>query len=178
MEEDYAADETLTVLEECCMEEEKMYIGILTDTLRKEEQLLSEVLELTREQSEIADGSVFDETMLEDTMSRKDDLILRLNELDEGFVSVYERVRRQVLESGTQYKEILRELQALVKQCTDLSVEIKVQEERNRNKFAAKFAEKHREYGTQRTAASVVTRYNQTMRGGQMADSYFFNKKK
>lgn len=178
MEEDYAADETLTVLEECCMEEEKMYIGILTDTLRKEEQLLTELLELTREQSRIADGSVFDEAMLEDTMTRKDDLIGRLNELDEGFVSVYERVRRHVMEYRTEYEDALRQLQELVKQCTDLSVEIKVQEERNRSKFATSFAEKHREYGSQRTAASVATRYNQTMRGGQMADSYFFNKKK
>lgn len=178
MEEDYAADETLMVLEECCMEEEKMYIRILTDTLRKEEQLLTELLELTREQSEIADSPVFDQMMLEDTMTRKDDLIGRLNELDEGFVSVYERVRRQVLEHGTEYKDALRRLQELVKQCTDLSVEIKVQEERNRSKFATRFAEKHREYGSQRTAVSVATRYNQTMRGGQMADSYFFNKKK
>lgn len=165
-------------VEERCMEEERAYIGILKDTLQKETALLQEVLELTREQGVIADSSSFDETMLENTMSRKDILIQKLNELDEGFVSVYERVRRQVLESGTQYKEILRELQALVKQCTDLSVEIKVQEERNRSKFATSFAEKHREYGSQRTAASVATRYNQTMRGGQMADSYFFNKKK
>lgn len=165
-------------LEERRMEEERAYIGILADTLQKEKTLLSEVLELTREQSVIADSSAFDEAMLEDTMSRKDDLILRLNELDEGFVSVYERVRRQVLGFGTQYEEALRELQTLVKQCTDLSVEIKVQEERNRSKFARRFAEKHREYGSQRTAVSVATRYNQTMRGGQIADSYFFNKKK
>lgn len=178
MEEDYAADETLMVLEECCMEEEKAYIGILADTLQKEEKLLSELLELTREQSAIADSSVFDEMMLEDTMSRKDDLIRRLNEMDEGFVYVYDRVRRQVFEHRMEYKDALRQLQDLVKQCTDLSVEIKVQEERNRSKFAARFAEKHREYGSQRTAASVATRYNQTMRGGQMADSYFFNKKK
>lgn len=159
------------------MEDENVYIDILIDTLQREVEALSEVLALTQEQSRLADEPAFNEEMLEDTMSRKDVLIGKLNELDEGFTSVYERVRGQVAQQKERYQASLRKLQALIKRCTDLSVEIKVQEERNRRRFARRFAEKHREYGSQRMAASVATRYNQTMRGGQVADAYFFNKK-
>lgn len=159
------------------MEEERTYLDILAATLQKQLEALSEVHELTLEQRRLAEQPVFDERMLEDTMERKDILIGRLNELDEGFASVYDRARGQVSRQKDQYPEEMARLQELVRQCTDLSVEIKVQEERNRTLFARRFAEKHREYSSQRTAASVATRYYQTMRGGQSAEAYFFNKK-
>lgn len=160
------------------MEDRSGYVQILVNTLQRQAEALQEVLKLTREQGQIADAPDFDERMLEDTLNRKEILIARLNELDEGFVSVYDRVRREVRENPEKYQNPLRDIQRLIKECTDLSVEIKVLEERNRNKLAQCFTEKHKEYGSQQTAASVASRYHQTMHNTRVVDSYFFNKKK
>ena len=154
------------------------YIQILVSTLQKQVEALQEILQLTKEQRKIAENPCFDESMLEKTLNKKEVLIVKLNELDDGFVSVYGRVRKEVNEHKELYRAELQQLQNLIKECTDLGVEIKVLEERNREKLAQCFAGKHKEYGSQRTAATVASRYHKTMHNTQMADSYFFNKKK
>lgn len=160
------------------MEDNSNYVQVLVSTLHKQVGVLKEILELTKEQHQIADLPDFDEIMLEETLNKKDVLIARLNELDDGFASVYGRVRKEVNEHKEIYREELLQLQSLIKECTDLGVEIKVLEERNREKLAQCFAGKQKEYGAQRTAANVASRYHQTMRNVRMADSYSFNKKK
>lgn len=159
------------------MEDNRSYVQVLVNTLRKQSDILKEILELTKEQRRIAESSHFDELMLEETLNKKEVLIVRLNELDDGFTSIYGRVRKEVKEHKEFYKEELQQLQSLIKECTDLGVEIKVLEERNRDKLARCFHGRHKEYGAQRTAATVASRYHQTMHNTQTADSYFFNKK-
>ena len=154
------------------------YVQILVDTLQKQTGVLKEILELTKEQRMIAEGSCFDEVALEDTLNKKEILIARLNELDDGFASVYSRVHREVNEHKKLYKEELHQLQSLIKECTDLGIEIKVLEERNRDKLSKCFAGKQKEYGAQRTAAEVASRYHQTMYNRQTVDSHLFSKKK
>jgi cell shape-determining protein MreC len=154
------------------------YVQILINTLQKQVDVLGEVLQLTREQSRIADSEEFDEVMLEKTLNQKEVLISRLNELDDGFVSVYGRVRQEIRDHQQTYTQELRQLRSLIQECTDLGVEIKVLEERNREKMAKCFSGKQKEYGAQRTAASVASRYHQTMRNAQAMESYFFNQKK
>lgn len=153
------------------------YVQVLVDTLRKQIDVLKEIVQLTKEQQRIADSQEFDEVMLEQTLNRKEILIARLNELDDGFASVYGRVRKEVNKHKELYKKELQLLQSLIKECTDLGVEIKVLEARNREKLAQCFAGKQKEYGTQRTAATVASRYYQTMKSAQMRAPYSFNKK-
>lgn len=160
------------------MNDNHNYVQVLVDTLQKQAEVLKEILELTKEQQRIADNPDFDEVMLEETLHKKEVLIAKLNELDDGFASVYGRVHREVKEHKELYEGELQQLQELIKECTDLGVEIKVLEERNRDKLSRCFSEKHREYGAQRTAANVASRYHQTMRNVQMTDSSVFNKKK
>ena len=162
----------------CNMGDNHNYIQILVSTLQKQVDVLKEILELTKEQRKIAEATCFDESMLERTLNRKEVLIVKLNELDNGFVSVYGRVRKEVKEHKELYKTELQQLQKLITECTDLGVEIKVLEERNRERLTQCFSGKHKEYGAQRTAANVASRYHQTMHNTKMADSYFFNKKK
>lgn len=160
------------------MGDNNSYIQILVDTLQKQLGALKEILELTKEQRSIADNSDFDEVMLEETLNKKEVLIAKLNELDDGFASVYGRVRKEVKEHEELYKEELQQLQRLIKECTDLGVEIKVLEERNRDKLAQCFSGRYKEYGNQRIASTVASRYYQTMQNARLTDSHIFNKKK
>lgn len=159
------------------MSDSRNFIQILIDTLQKQVEVLKEILEITQEQSVIAQDSEFDEIMLEKSLNKKEVLIARLNELDDGFTSVYGRVRNEVKDRQELYKDELRQMQELIKECTDLGVNIRVLEERNREKLTQCFASKHKQYGSKQTAASVASRYNQTMNNMKMLNSSFFNQK-
>lgn len=159
------------------MEDSHSYVQVLIRTLQKQTEILKDVLAITKEQSVIAESEDFDELMLEETLNKKEVLIAKLNELDDGFTAVYGRVRSEVTDKQEQYKEELLQMQSLIKECTDLGVEIKVLEERNREKLVKCFSNKRKQYGSQMTAASVASHYHQTMNNSKIMDSYFMDEK-
>lgn len=139
------------------------YIHLLLQTLEKQEATLQEVLQVTKEQSSIADAPEFQEQLLEKSLNQKEVLIAKLNELDDGFAAVYGRVRGIIREHPTMYRDELEQMQTYIKRCTDIGVEIKVLEERNKDKLAQCFAQKHKQYGVRQTAATVASKYHRTM---------------
>lgn len=153
--------------------EKNSYVRMLLQTLEKQEVTLQEVLEITKEQSAIANGQEFDEDAFGDTLNRKEVLIARLNTLDDGFASVYGRVRSVILEQKGAYKDEILKMQEYIKKCTNLGTEIKVLEERNRDKLMQCFSEKQKQYGSQLNAATVASKYHQTMRFGQDLSSRY-----
>ena len=154
------------------------YLQILVATLQKQVDVLQQILLVTQEQSRIADLDDFDEELLGKTLNQKEILIAKLNELDDGFTAVYARVRNEISTNVNNYSEQIGTLQKLIKQCTDLGVEIKVLEERNRDKLAQCFAGKQKVYAAKRNAASVTSRYFQTMNNQRAMDAFRFNQKK
>ncbi len=161
------------------MGEEQRYVDILVDVLDKQIKTLREVLEITKHQGMIATALEFDDEEFDETLSRKDACIMRLNELDNGFVSVYERVRRQVQAEPDKYKSKVKKMQELIRTCTDLGNEIQTLENRNREKLAKCFAGKKKEYNAKQAAAMVAGKYNTTMKNvGIMNEGYRFNQDK
>ena len=160
------------------MAEHENYVQVLVKTLQKQVEALTSILEITKEQSQIADAPDFDEIMLEDTLNRKQILIAKLNELDDGFTSVYGRVRKEIQDKPDNYKEDIQKMQSLIRECTDLGVEIKVLEARNRDKLVQCFSNKQQQYGSQKTAATVASHYSQTMNNTKVVDSFFLDRKK
>ena len=159
--------------------DEKKYIDMLESILNKQITVLEETLVITKEQSRIAETSVFDEEQFDETLSKKDVLIIRLNELDNGFASVYGRVRKSVQESPEIYRSRIIRLQELIRRCTDLGMEIQTLETRNRDKLAKCFAGKKKEYSAKQVAANVANKYNATMKNvNLMGEGYRFNQDK
>lgn len=153
--------------------ENQKYIDLLIQTLQKQEKTLQEVLEITKQQNEIANSDDFDELQLEPSLNQKDILIARLNELDDGFASVYGRVRNAIGGNQDAYKKELDLMQQLIRSCTDLGNEIKVMEERNKEKLTKRFAQKHKQYSAKQTAATVASKYHRTMHSKMGSGSSF-----
>lgn len=161
------------------MGEEQQYIEILTDILKKQESTLCEILNITREQSRIVNETVFDENAFDDTLTRKDVCIMRLNELDDGFVATYDRVRKLVQSSPEMYRDKIKKMQNLIRSCTDLGNEIQTLENRNKNKVEKCFAVRKKEYNAKQAAATVANKYNTTMKNVNiMGEGYRFNQDK
>lgn len=161
------------------MGENQQYVVMLVDILNKQLKTLEEILEVTKQQEVIATEIPFDNDKFEDTLSRKDVLIIRLNELDDGFSSVYSKVRRVVNEYPEQYREQVVEMQNVIRRCTDIGTEIKTLEIRNRDKLTKCFAGKKQEYSAKQAAATVANKYSVTMKNvNLMGEGYRFNQDK
>lgn len=73
--------------------ENRTYINILTDTLKKKNDLLDQLIMLSSEQDNIISSEQPDMERLEQTFSEKEVFISQLNQLDDGFEKVYQHVK-------------------------------------------------------------------------------------
>ncbi len=153
------------------------YIAILKDTLEKKQDALKNILQLTKEQEILSKQASYDEPKMERLLNEKEMQIARVNTLDEGFQSVYDRVRIEVKEHPDQYAEDVRQLQDVIRICTDLGNEIMVLEERNRSRFGVLFSNAKSHYSASKTKANVAQHYHKTMNNTKIMDAYFVDKK-
>lgn len=160
------------------MTHEKEYINILMETLKTKEQILSDLLKITREQEQLADINTFSDDKFDATIDAKEKLINRINDLDFGFDATYTKVRPYILENKDAYKQEIAALQVAIRKCTDIGVELQTLEIRNKEKFEQVFSTKKKELRQVKTTQSVASNYYKTMSNTQVVDSYFFNKKK
>ena len=111
------------------------YLQIMIDSLLKKIEILKKVSELNEQQSALLDDKEFDGDKLQSNMESKAAYIDELNSLDEGFQSVFDRVREDVEEYKANYKESIAKLQALIKEATSLSATIQAQDQETKSEL-------------------------------------------
>lgn len=154
------------------------YLRILADTLTQKEHILEQLLSLTKTQSALAEQAELDETAFSNSVNEKEVLIARINQLDDGFTSIYERIRQDVIDQGGLYDTEIRQMQEQIRRCVGIGNEIKVLEERNHAKLTGHFASKKESYKVKASANSAARSYHQAMTGGQYHASAFMDQKK
>ncbi len=160
------------------MNETGMYVGILSDSLKRKKAYLDEIAELTVKQGELAAQDKFDEEAFGETVDKKETLINNINEIDKGFTSVYDRIRENLLQEKDIYKVELKNIQALINSCMDKGNEIEVLEERNRQKLEVIFAGERKNLRQVKNSRSVANRYYKTMANGMVNDAMLYDRKK
>lgn len=154
------------------------YVQILIDTINKKEETLSKILEITQEQEQISKAETYDSDRMEKTLNEKEIQISRLNYLDEGFQTVYDRVSSKIRNHADEYRDSILILQEKIRICTELGNAIRVLEDRNRNRFAQMFSKTKKEYSFSKNKANVAQNYFKTMNNSKVLDAYFVDKKK
>lgn len=160
------------------MEEERNYIRILRESLEKKERILHNLLDMTRQQEEYLAGSEFELDVFEEMLDVKNGMIEELNSVDDGFETVYERIREYLQSHQKELAEPIREMQNRVREITSLSVSLQALEERNRKKLEGVFASKQQEIKKFRQSSQMVNNYYQTMSGAGSYQPSFLDKKK
>ena len=160
------------------MNETGMYVGILSDSLKRKKAYLDEIAELTVKQGELAAQDKFDEEAFGETVDKKETLINNINEIDKGFTSVYDRIRENLLQEKDIYKVELKNIQALINSCMDKGNEIEVLEERNRQKLEVIFAGERKNLRQVKNSRSIANKYYKTMANGMVNDAMLYDRKK
>lgn len=160
------------------MTEAKRYIQIMIDSLGKKSMVLSAIIEQNEEQNRIVSEEFFDAEAFDATVDEKAKLIDELNLLDNGFESVYDRVRTELLENKDMFQSEIKTLQALVGEVTEKSVSIQTEEERNRKLVLSKLSVERKKLRETKVNSKIVNNYYNNMKQINNVDAQFLDKKK
>ena len=104
--------------------ETENYLQIMTSSLEKKKKILQDIVDYNVEQERIVTSGEFDGDKFQKNMENKAECIDMLNVLDEGFQSVYDRVKADVEMYKQSYKADIQRLQQLIKEVSALSATI------------------------------------------------------
>lgn len=157
--------------------ETENYLQIMMDSLKKKKNVLQQIVDYNNEQEAIVTADELDGDKFQKNMEDKSACIDELNMLDEGFQSVYDRVKENIQRYKLNYKNDILILQQLIKEVTSLSATIQAQESRNKLQVDRKFRQLRSETKTAKRSVSMANKYYKNM--SQISyEPQFMDKKK
>ena len=131
------------------------YLQIMIDSLKKKKDILDKIIVLNETQNKILSNTEFEHDAFENNMHEKGECIDELEKLDEGFQSVFDRIKEELSDNKT--------MKTLIKAVTELGAKIEVQEARNKVKVEAMFRRERQEHKEAKRSASMAKSYYQNM---------------
>lgn len=150
------------------MEKMDDYVQIMVESLQKKADLLDRLITKNAAQAACVEGKTFDEIDWDAfnlLVAEKETAIDRINKMDEGFQSLYDRVKEQLNEDKDKYSSQIKEIQRLIGVVTDQGVRIRAEEERNRKMIENILGGKKKTIRQTRNSLKVANSYAQTMQG-------------
>lgn len=158
--------------------EEKSYIPIMIQSLKKKEQILINIIQVNQRQREELENPALDPDDFDATFEKKAALIEQLEVLDNGFQEIYERVRDELNEHREEHREEIAQMQEYIRSLTEKSADIQAQELRNKELMQQKFATVKKQVKEVRKSQKVVNQYYKNMMRTNYIDPQFTDKKK
>lgn len=156
----------------------KDYVIALKESLDKKLKTLEEIRRMSQEQSDILSRDSIDYEAFDALVDDKDICIERIEKLDEGFETVYERVKEELQNNKDQYKELISQIQELIAKITDQSTAIQALETRNKNTLTTVFNKERKQLSEGKRSVNVAMNYYKNMNGLNAASAQFLDKKK
>ena len=160
------------------MDNSKNYITILDDSLNKKIKLLEYILVENKRQQLSVSSEKMDEELFEETMAKKEDYINQINEIDQGFETVYHHVQEELSVNAGQYKDEISELKELISVITQKSMEVQLSEKRNEQLITKKFSDIRKDIHKSKNVSKVATDYYKAMSKTGVVEPQFLDKKK
>lgn len=153
------------------------YLRILEESLDRKAEVLDEIMEYNRAQEQLLRQENVSMDELDANMEQKDALIQKLAGLDEGFESLYERIREQLQENKDVYREQIKRLQGLIAQVTEKSVSVQAQEARNKKLVEDYFMAEKSQLRQGKKALKAAYGYYKSMSKSNVVESQFVDQK-
>lgn len=154
------------------------YLGILEESLHKKLNILDKIAEYNSSQEQLLKRGEVSLNELDANMDQKDLLIQKLVELDEGFESLYGRIKEQLSQNKDAHKEQIRRLQELISQTMEKSISIQAQEARNKKLVENYFVGEKKQLRQGRKASKAAYGYYKSMSNSNVVSSQFMDSKK
>ena len=141
-----------------------VYINILIESLKEKSKLLDELFLIDVEQSRVLMPEKPDKNAVDLNIQKSVKIAEEINGLDDGFESVYRKVRSELLDNSAAHKKEIELLKELISEVTEKSVKIMATENRNRDTASEKLVfSMKKARSTVHNAASVPAKYKKSM---------------
>lgn len=152
------------------------YLLILKESLEKKLSILQDIEFKSKEQAQM----IKDELPFEDidkNMDDKESLIDELERLDEGFDSLYSKIKAELADNKDQFKEEIKIIQGLISKVMETSASIEVIESRNKTAMTNRFANEKKDLSDKRAISSTAYDYYKTANKLQAVGPQFLDSK-
>ncbi len=157
------------------------YVKILIESLKDKNEVLDEIAEEDAVQAKILKSEEPDLDELRKSQEKIGVLASRLDKLNEGFESVYDRVRGELRENKEKYRDEIHIMQDLITEITGKAVRIEAEQNRNKASAERAFKNKRETLKDKRNTVQKINLYANQMHNvvpkGQL-DATFLDKKK
>lgn len=136
------------------MNEIKTLMDILLETLEKKKQALNLINDMTKKQGGLISSNQQEDSAMSTLFDMKQTQIDQVNTLDDGFVASYERVKQHLINQPAIYKDEIMEMKSLIKDIGEYSIEIRINEMRNKRMLDIKRSTNEKKMGAQYGAPS------------------------
>lgn len=154
------------------------YLSVLEDSLKKKLQILDELTDYTMQQQELLKVEELDYEAFDRLVDQKEPLIQKIMELDQGFETVYDRIKEQLLGNKEQYAAQIRALQSLIGELTDKSVKLQTMEQRNKSAVEQQFRKSREKIRQGRQNKQAALNYYKNMNNSNYVPPQFLDDKK
>lgn len=154
------------------------YVDIMIDSLTKKEELLKQIVDYNEAQQTIVTAPEFKEEAFEKNVVDKGEVVEKILRLDEGFNSVFNRIKEELQTNKGKYAKDIEHLKELVASVTDLGVRIQAQELRNKQLVEKRFAQMRKELSQAKRTTSTANAYYKNVNNLNQYESHFLDQKK
>ncbi len=157
----------------------KEYVKMLEDSLVKKVELLRQLQGLNLEQRVILEDYETTPEELDETIDKKSNIIDRLDKMDEGFQSIYDKIKDELVSNKEAYASEIKHMQELITQITDLSADVQAKELQNKDIATARFTHiRNQIRETKHGQKAVASYYASMMNNTGYEGSQFWDQKK
>lgn len=158
------------------------YVKIMIESLEKKVEILDKIIIKTSAQSELITGKSYDDINWQqfDVLNEeKGTFIERIEELNDGFESLYKNMKNEINGNKEAYAEEIKIMQGLISIITDKSVVIETTEQRNKIEIDRIFSYTKTKIRDTKKSMKVASDYYKTMYGSHLQqDPKYLDSKK
>lgn len=151
---------------------------ILVESLEKKSRILDEVIKENEVQELLFQKEDLDMEALDASSDRMGALAEKLDLLDEGFESVYDRIREELIAHKEAYRDEIRQMQTLIAEITEKVVGINAARMRNQLQAENHFKKNRQQIGKVSSKMKASQNYYNSMNRLNYVDSQFYDTKK
>ena len=158
--------------------QEREYLDVLIQSLRKKLVLLNRISVLNQEQRDILQDENSDPDVFDINVRDKGDLVDQIVALDAGFDEVYAHIKELMERDHSAYEEQLEQMRELIRLVMAKDVSVRAEEQRNYELAQRKFSGIKSKVREVKASRKMVNSYYQTMMRQKPGDSMFLDNKK
>lgn len=139
------------------------YVSVMIDGLKKKIILLGQIVDHTNKEKELLSSDNINMDEFDSNMKEKAELVEKLTILDDGFTSVFDRVRSELDSNRARYIDEIKQMKELVSEITGLSARIQSEEIRNKELAQMQFGKLRKDVKSARHNERMAANYYKSM---------------